>query len=83
MQLKNVSNPAAFGIEWTACNTRYQLCNPRGTSCLMMGIQTGGMSWHTTTVVSPERFGLAGPPANWRMFLAIAKAFIIPAEDGE
>ena len=77
MKLHNVSNPAAFGIEWQDDGTRYQLVNSRGTRSLMLGMQTG-RTWRNTTVVNPERFGMHRPPQTMAEFLAIAEAFTAP-----
>ena len=73
----NVSNPAAFGAEWTDGESRYQLCTPRGTASLIMGFWNAEQGrWYNTSVAAPERFGMAGAPRNWREFSAIVTAFI-------
>ena len=76
-ELKNVSNPAAFGIEWAADSARYQLVNIRDTASLIFGMShEPGEPWTTTSVVRPERFGMTSAPKSYRAFLAIARAFV-------
>jgi hypothetical protein len=78
-RLHNVSNPAAFGIEWThgdSGNT-FQLVNARGTSGLMFGMRASGRGeWSTMRVVNPERFGMTRPPRTFAEFRAIAERYI-------
>ncbi len=38
----NVSNPAAFGVQWIAEGNRYTLVNPRGTAALWFGVKRDG-----------------------------------------
>jgi hypothetical protein len=55
----NVSNLAAFGVEWTDEETgsTYQLVNPRGRMMLMFSIKTKPeRGWSTVTVVTSSRF---------------------------
>jgi hypothetical protein len=72
--VQNVSNPAAFGVEWSAGENRYQLVNQRGTSSLLFGSCVGGI-WNSTPVVDPERFGEL-PPKTFAQFRAIAETFV-------
>jgi hypothetical protein len=76
IKLMNVSNPAAFGVEWTNEGNRFQLVNSRGTASLMFGMQHEDGRWMSTGVVDPERFGMSGPPKNFRAFLAIAESYV-------
>lgn len=82
MKYINVSNPAAFGVEWVAeSGSRYQLANARGTTTLMLGSQFGlkwGLrdKWAVTPVESPERFGLTGPPKSFSEFMSVVKACV-------
>ncbi|MCG8926634.1 hypothetical protein [Lentzea sp. CC55] len=74
---KNVSNPAAFGVEWTAGNhgSRYQLVNPKGTSSLLFGVMvSGSKTWSTTPVIAPDRF-LRATPETFGDFLEAARAY--------
>jgi hypothetical protein len=80
-KLTNVSNPAAFGVEWTAGDnggsTRFQLVNPRGTTTLLFGMRVEGRkSWTTTPVVDPSRFGLYAAPRTFRDFDEIARRYV-------
>ena len=74
----NVSNPAAFGVEWTAGDhdNRYQLVNPRGTTGLMFGASYDKGPWLTTPVIDPERFGLTTPPRSFGEFRKIAEQYV-------
>ncbi len=38
----NVSNPAAFGVEWITEGNRYTLVNPRATAALWFGVKRDG-----------------------------------------
>jgi hypothetical protein len=51
--IRTVDNPAARGVEWELAGTRYQLCNPRGTTLLVLGWQDGEQRWASTTVDNP------------------------------
>ena len=75
----NVSNPAAFGVEWTAdSGSRYTMVNIRGTYGLTFGVRlTAEDPWITTRVDGAERFGLTEPPATYRAFLAIVTSFVL------
>jgi hypothetical protein len=67
----NVSNLAAFGVEWTDENsgTSFQLYNLKSTPSLYLGIRTASNAqWSTTRVVDPERFGLDRAPRNFKEF---------------
>lgn len=77
--LTNVSNPAAFGVEWVAGETgnTYQLVNIRGTMTLTMAVQhAGSTTWHRNDVVDPSRFGMESPPRTFKAFRAIANAYV-------
>lgn len=78
VQLINVSNPAAFGIEWREGANTYELVNPRGTTILIWGAKNydvdGG--WTTTTVDRPARFGMRTAPQTFAEFRRIVDAFI-------
>jgi len=50
--IHTVDNPAAIGVEWEQDGTRYQLCNPRGTTLLVLGWRTD-QRWTWTTVDNP------------------------------
>lgn len=80
MKLTNVSNPAAFGVEWAGeSGTRYQLANARGSAVLMFGAKRAHGEWVSTPVTAPERFGMRRPPESMAEFLAIAEAFTADA----
>jgi len=82
VKLTNVSNPAAFGVEFRLpdSGTRVQLVNIRGTASLMLGMERpGGNGWANTPVVAPERFGMRDAPRNFREFLKIAEAYTAAA----
>ncbi len=53
----NVSNPAAFGVQWVARGDRYALVKPRGTAALLVGVKRDGR-WSHPEVIDPSRFGL-------------------------
>lgn len=77
--LVNVSNPAAFGVEWKAGETgsRYQLVNVRGTTGLLFGVKVQGASgWSTMPVVDPSRFGMDSPPRTFAEFRKVAENYI-------
>jgi hypothetical protein len=81
MNYRNVSNPAAFGVQWSAGENGndFQLVNPRGTTGLLFGMRNtreGRSNWSTTSVVDPSRFGLNAPPTNYKEFLAVARSYI-------
>jgi len=79
VKLTNVSNPAAFAVEWTAeeSGNRYQLVNPRDSDTLWFGMwQEDQKRWATTTVVAPSRFGMDRPPKSSRTFFAIANTYV-------
>lgn len=79
IRLVNVSNPAAYGIEWVNGDNgnRYQLVNERGTSRLTFGVLIKGSdTWLTQRVIAPERFGVAGIITSYRAFEAIVRAYV-------
>jgi hypothetical protein len=71
----NVSNPAAFGVEWTAETNRFTLVNPRGTTALWFGAYHDGRWWRMD-VVDPSRFGLTDPPTSFPEFMAIVRVYV-------
>ncbi len=71
----NVSNPAAFGVEWTTEDNRFTLVNPRGTAALWFGAYHDGRWWHMD-VVDPSRFGLTDPPTSFQAFMTIVRAYV-------
>lgn len=78
-KLTNVSNPAAFGVEWVAGENgnTYQLSNPRGTTALMFGTRHAGKTeWLNTTVTDPSRFGMTSAPRTFKAFSAIAYEYV-------
>jgi hypothetical protein len=78
-KLVNVSNPAAFGVEWSAGENgnRYQLANPRGTTGLLFGVKhEGSDKWLTTTVADPERFGMTASPTTFAQFRDVASRYV-------
>lgn len=79
MKIKNVSNPAAFAVEWEAGENgnTYQLVNPRGVLSLMFGAKNDreGRSWSHMQVVDPSRF-MDAPPRNFKEFREIADRYI-------
>ena len=80
IKLQNVSNIAAFGVEWRGGEddrNRYQLMNPRGSSTLIFSaLYDDQKEWMTTRVVEPSRFGMVKPPKSFHEFLAIARAYV-------
>jgi hypothetical protein len=78
IRLQNVSNPAAFGVEWVSGENgnRFQLVNIRGTRSLMFGMSSDGRPWTTTPVVNPERFGMSEPPKRFAEFLKVATSYV-------
>lgn len=75
----NVSNPAAFGVQWTAgdSDSTYQLANPRGTTQLLFGTRLKDDNrWHTTTVVDPSRFGMTKALKSLQAFMAIVRRYV-------
>lgn len=79
IRFQNVSNPAAFGVEWTSeeSGTRFQLVNPRDTMSLAFGMRRAGNDrWSTTVVVDPSRFGMTAPPRTFAQFREIATAYV-------
>lgn len=83
IKLTNVSNPAAFGVEWIGeSGTVHQLVNSRGTTGLMYGRKTQHSDgWVQARVVDPERFGLTSPPRSMAEFRAIAERFVFAEDD--
>jgi len=77
MDIRNVSNPAAYGAEWaTSGGARYQLVNAVGSTQLTMGVLPAGQTtWHNTPVVNPDRFGPL-PCTSPREMIAIARKFL-------
>lgn len=74
----NVSNPAAFGIEWThpESGNAFQMVNIRGTDNLIMGFRPAGRTgWITTLVACPERFTDGQPITTYARFLAIVRHY--------
>jgi hypothetical protein len=76
--IRNVSNPAAFGAEWEADGTTFQLVNSRHTTSLMFSMKRAdGAGWtFPHPVVRPERFGMNGILTSPAQFLAVARAFV-------
>lgn len=73
--LSNVSNPAAFGVEWERDGSSCQLVNLRGTDGLLFGLRVEGRTdWVTTPVEEPGRF-LTGVPSTFAEFRTAALAF--------
>jgi hypothetical protein len=72
---RNVSNPAAFGVEWTTQDTRHTLVNPRGTTALWLGMHHDGR-WSRLDVLAPSRFGLSTPPRSFATFLTVVRAYV-------
>ncbi|MEO6085698.1 MAG: hypothetical protein ABIQ18_21530 [Umezawaea sp.] len=78
VRFANVSNPAAFGVEWSAGENgnRYQLVNPRDTDGLIFGMKVeGAHQWSVVPVVDPTRF-MDTAPKNFRSFLEVARAYV-------
>ena len=81
--LGNVSNPAAFGVEWTEpSGTRCQLYTLRGTTTLHLGMRYHG-EWNTITVTEPSRFGLTEPVKTMKEFMVIVTNWFAAANKGE
>lgn len=79
VQLTDVSNLAAFAVEWTAgeSGNRYQLVNPRDSMTLWFGMwRDDEKRWATATVVDPSRFGMTQPPTSFRAFLTVANSYV-------
>ncbi len=77
-EFKNVSNPATFGVEWTAGDngSTFQLVNVRGQMTLMFGIKTAGArEWSAVPVVDPSRF-MTSAPKTFAEFREIATAYV-------
>lgn len=84
IQVRNVSNLAALGAEWTTeTGARWQLVNIKGTDSLTFGVLPAGANrWiHGGAVADPERFGFAGPCKNAKELLAIAERFVAKREE--
>lgn len=81
--LINVSNLAAFGVEWEEEGSRFQLANPRGTRTLLLGIKSSGHEWMTAPVEAPQRFlgGLTGPPRTFSEFRSVVQAWFDDAKE--
>ncbi|ONI83481.1 hypothetical protein ALI22I_33840 [Saccharothrix sp. ALI-22-I] len=78
VKFANVSNPAAFGVEWSAGENgcRFQLVNVRGTTGLMFGMKAPGRDrWSSMAVVDPSRF-LEATPRTYGDFLKVAHAYV-------
>jgi hypothetical protein len=77
-RLVNVSNPAAFGVEWTdAEGNVYQLVNPVGTTGLQWGRKPpGGTHWWSGSVTDPDRFGLTTAPVKFSDFRGICERYV-------
>ncbi|WNV90289.1 hypothetical protein [Umezawaea sp. Da 62-37] len=78
VQFANVSNPTAFGVEWSAGEngSQYQLVNPRGTEGLVFGMKVeGARQWSVVPVVDPTRF-MDTIPRTFNDFLKVAKAYV-------
>ena len=69
----NVSNPVAFGVQWTVDGNQYALVNPRGTATLLFGVQRDGR-WSRMDVIDPCRFALTDPPTSFPAFMAVVRA---------
>ena len=86
--MTNVSNPAAYGVEWRSGEgldaVEHQLVNPRGTTALWFESRSRHTypKWVHTDVVRPERFGLTSPPKTWKAFEAVVLAFLDGSHEG-
>lgn len=77
--LSNVSNSAAYGVEWVIDGARMQLTCARGGEGLTLAIQThAGSEWLVSEVESPERFG--APVTGPRELRHVAARLIEAAE---
>jgi hypothetical protein len=77
--IRNVSNLAAFGAEWTDSDgTTWQLANWRGTSTLTLSSKKADdAQWnHYGPVEDPRRFGMVDAPRTRAAFMRIAQAFV-------
>ena len=75
----NVSNPTAFGVEWTHPDSgnRHTLFTIRGTTSLHYGLKANDRDvWSTMPVVNPERFGLTEPVKSFKAFMTIVRAYV-------
>lgn len=72
---RNVSNPAAFAVQWSAQANRYTLVNPRGTVALWFGVWRDGR-WSHMDVIDPSRFGLTDPPKSFPAFMTVVRAYV-------
>lgn len=78
-RITNMTTPASFGVEWSEGASTYQLVNPRGTRCLLLGIK-GERDWLTTTVVDTDRF-MDRIPRTWAEFHRVLEAWFAGTED--
>ena len=80
-----VSNPAAYGWEWTEpdSGTRFQLAHARGTYTLTLGMRPKGQQeWVDLRLVSaPERFLKGEQPATAKAWRAVVDRWFAAAED--
>lgn len=79
INLKNVSNAEAFGVEWTngSNGNRFMLVNVRGTLELLFSVRSEhDTKWRTTAVRDPARFGMTRPPPTAAEFLNLADRYV-------
>lgn len=75
LAITNVSNPAAFGAQWTIGGSNYQLVNLRGTASLLFGMRASDGDWTTTPVAAPERF-MTTAPRTYAEFRRAVEQFV-------
>lgn len=78
-KVRYVSNPAAFGAEWTEpSGTRAQLVALPNTTTLILGVFATG-KWHQVLIVNPERF-TDGPVKTSAQFKGVVEKWFAAIE---
>lgn len=85
VRLSNVSNVAAFGVEWEQDGTTFQLVNGRGSCHLFMGMRPAKSDWWSDPipVFRPDRFGfdIYAPPLTYPEFHKVALRFVTAEQE--
>lgn len=85
MRIINVSNPAAFGAEWTQGGSTYQAVNSLGSNNVFLYLKRADGTWYPWggALANPERFGWTGPAATWAQFRDFVTAFVAAGTESE